>query len=104
MSENTADGLKLRYTPQAIADLQRLHDFLAFKNPLVARKAAIELQEAANKLKVFPKIGLPVRNCSNSDLIRDLYVGNYTIRYQVVSSEAINVLRLWHNKEVEKDF
>ena len=95
--------MKLQYTPQAVGDLQRLYDFVADKSPLAARKVAIEVQEAAERLKAFPKIGLPVSRATNPELIRDLYIGNYTVRYQIASSTLIQVLRIWHNKEVEKD-
>ena len=95
--------MKLQYTPQAVGDLQRLHDFVACKNVLAARKVAIEIQDAANRLKTFPKIGLPVSASPDPDLFRDLYIGNYTIRYQIASPELIYVLRIWHNKEIEKD-
>jgi addiction module RelE/StbE family toxin len=95
--------MKLQYTPQSVDDLQRLRGFVASKNPLAARKIAIEIQDAANRLKVFPKIGLPVSASPDPDSFRDLYMGNYTIRYQIASPEQINVLRIWHNKEIEKD-
>lgn len=95
--------MKLQYTPQAISDLQRLYDFVAPKNSLAAKKIAIEIQEAANRLKAFPKIGLPVLSSPNPDVFRDLYIGNYTIRYQLELPTAIYILRIWHNKEVEKD-
>lgn len=95
--------MKLEYSPQSILDLQRLHDFVADKNPLSARKIAIEIQEAAQKLKSFPQIGLPVSRADESKNIRDLYVGKYTIRYLVSVEEIIYILRIWHNKENEKD-
>lgn len=95
--------MKLFYTPQAIGDLRRLHDFVASKSPLAARKAAIEIQEAAERLRAFPKIGLPVSRAEDPDLLRDLYIGNYTLRYQVSSFETIHILRIWHSKENEKN-
>ena len=95
--------MALRYAPQAISDLQRLYEFVAPKSPLAAKKAAIDIQEGAERLKLFPRIGLPVSRAPDPDLIRDFYIGEYTIRYQIVSSDDINVLRIWHNKEVEKD-
>lgn len=88
--------MKLQYTPEAVEDLKRLHDFVATKNALSARKTAIEIQEAAQRLKAFPKIGLPVSASPNADLIRDLYVGSYTIRYKIAYPELIQVLRVWH--------
>lgn len=95
--------MKLRYTPESIDDLRRLYDFIAPKNPLAARKVAIEIQEAAEKLKSFPKIGLPVAKAVEPDLLRDLYIGNYTLRYLIASPPEILILRIWHNKEIEKD-
>ena len=52
--------MKIKYSPQPISDLKRLYDFFAEKNPLSARKIAIEIQERVEKLKHFPNIGLPV--------------------------------------------
>ncbi len=95
--------MKLKYSPQSISDLQRLHDFFAVKNPLSARKIAIEIQESAEKLKQFPQIGLPVSHTENPHNIRDLYVGNYTLRYLISDADTIFILRIWHNKETEKD-
>jgi len=95
--------MKVRYSPKSVKDLQRLHGFVAEKSLLSARKIAIEIQEGVEKLKSFPKIGLPVAKAPTPDLIRDLYVGNYTLRYQISSLELIHILRIWHNKEIEKD-
>ena len=96
--------MKLQYTSQSVDDLRRLHDFVAPNNPLAARKIAIEIQQAAEKLKAFPKIGLPVARAADPNLLRDLYIGQYTNRYQITSAELIHILRIWHNKETEKDF
>lgn len=94
--------MKIKYSPQSVSDLKRLHDFVAEKNPLSARKIAIEIQESVEKLKHFPNIGLPVSRAENPEKIRDLYVGKYTLRYQIENGELIYVLRIWHNKEIEK--
>ncbi|NIB42763.1 type II toxin-antitoxin system RelE/ParE family toxin [Pseudomaricurvus alkylphenolicus] len=95
--------MRLKYTPQAIEDLKRLYDFVAPKSPLAARRVAIDIQEAAEKLKVFPKIGLPVSRSTDTYLLKDLYIGDYSIRYQISSPEQIEILRIWHNKDIEKD-
>ena len=94
--------MKLFYTPEAISDLQRLKEFIEIKNPLAARKASITLREGIDKLISFPKIGLPVTNAPNPEIIRDLYVSNYTVRY-LIQTQTIYILRIWHNKENEKD-
>lgn len=94
--------MKVKYSPESIDDLQRVVDFVSDKNPFAARRIAIDLQEGVEKLKQFPKIGLPVLKAPDPEVIRDLYVGHYTVRY-LISDEFIYVLRVWHNKENEKN-
>ncbi|WP_339721954.1 type II toxin-antitoxin system RelE/ParE family toxin [uncultured Paraglaciecola sp.] len=60
------------------------------------------LQEGVQKLKQFSQIGLPVLKASDPENIRDLYVGQYTIRY-LFSAEVIYVLRVWDGKENDKN-
>ena len=93
--------MKLRYAPEAVADLQRVVEFVEVKNPFAARRIAINLQEGMHKLKQFPNIGLPVVQAPDAEQIRDLYIDNYTVRYLVVR-EIIYILRIWHSKENEK--
>jgi len=94
--------MKVTYSPESIADLQRVVEFVEPKNPFAARRIAIDLQEGIEKLKQFPFVGLPVINPINSEQIRDLYINNYTVRYLVVD-KRIHILRVWHNKENEKN-
>ena len=94
--------MKIRYSPEAIDDLQRVVEFVEVNTPFAARRIAIDLQEGVDKLKQFPKIGLPVLKASDPEQVRDLYIGNYTVRY-LITDEIIYVLRIWHNKENEKD-
>lgn len=94
--------MRIRYSPQSIDDLQRLVEFVEVKNPFAARRIAIDLQEGVDRLKRFPKIGLPVLKASDPEQVRDLYIGDYTVRY-LVTDEIIYVLRIWHNKENEKN-
>ncbi|MCP5035707.1 MAG: type II toxin-antitoxin system RelE/ParE family toxin, partial [Actinomycetia bacterium] len=39
---------------------------------------------------------------TDPEQIRDLYVGNYTVRYLIIN-EVIYILRIWHGKENEKN-
>ncbi len=94
--------MKLFYTQEAINDLQRLKEFIEIKNPLAARKVSINLRAGINKLITFPKMGLPVSKAPDPEIIRDLYVGKYTARY-LLDNYTIYILRIWHNKENEKD-
>ncbi len=94
--------MKIRYTPEAIDDLNRLREFIEVKNPVAAQRVSRELLLGIDKLKVFPKMGLQVLKAPQPELIRDLFIGSYTIRYFIAREEII-ILRLWHGKEIERD-
>ena len=94
--------MKIRYTPEAINDLDRLREFIEIKNPVAAQRVAKELLLGIDKLKIFPQMGVQVLRAPQPELVRDLFIGNYTVRYLIAKEELI-VLRLWHGKEIEKD-
>ncbi|MCB1675825.1 MAG: type II toxin-antitoxin system RelE/ParE family toxin [Halioglobus sp.] len=94
--------MKIRFTPESIDDLSRLHEFIAVKNPLAAKKVALQLLAGIEKLKIFPNMGLPVERAPDPEKIRDLFVGDYTVRYLVGNVNMV-ILRIWHGKEAEKD-
>lgn len=94
--------MNIEYTPEAVGDLRRLREFISEKNPYAAQRIAGELLEGINKLITFPKIGIPVTRAPDPSLIRDLFVGSYTVRY-LLAEETVYVLRVWHNKEAERN-
>ena len=94
--------IEVKYSPESIEDLQRVVEFVEVKNPYAARRVAIDLQEGVSRLKQFPEVGLPVAKAPDPEKIRDLYVGDYTVRY-LFTDHTIYILRVWHNKENEKN-
>ena len=94
--------MNVKYSPESIEDLQRVVEFIENKNPFAARRIAIDLKEGVQKLKQFSQIGLPVLKASDPERIRDLYVGQYTVRY-LITDEVIYILRIWHGKENDKN-
>lgn len=94
--------MKISYTPEAIDDLARLRDFIAVKNQMAAQRIAYELLAGIEKLKVFPKMGIGVTRAPDPEIIRDLFIGQFTVRYYLKSTEVI-ILRLWHDKKIERD-
>lgn len=90
--------MKIKYTPEAIKDLTRLREFIAVKNPLAANRIAAELVKGTQKLTSFPELGLKVDHALEPSNIRDLFIGDYTIRY-LITTPAIVILRLWDDKE-----
>jgi toxin ParE1/3/4 len=93
--------VKISYTKEAIADLERLRKFIEPKNPYAARRVSSELLDGIGNLRTFPKMGLPVARAPDPDSIRDLFVGQYTVRYLIDTNRVI-ILRIWHGKEVER--
>jgi toxin ParE1/3/4 len=94
--------VKISYTKEAIADLERLRKFIEPKNPYAARRVSSELLDGIGNLRAFPKMGLPVTLAPDPDSIRDLFVGQYTVRY-LIDTNRVVILRIWHGKEVERD-
>ena len=94
--------MKIDYSPESIRDLIRLREFIEAKNPAAANRIASAILAGIGKLKIFPKMGLPVKRAPDPRVIRDLFIGQYTVRYHV-SNQNIFVLRVWHGKEIGKD-
>jgi plasmid stabilization system protein ParE len=94
--------MKIRFTAEAIHDLERLRAFIESENPNAARRIAAELLDGIENLALFPGLGLPVSKAPDPISIRDLFVGNYTVRY-LRDERSIIILRIWHDKESEKD-
>ncbi|GGZ97513.1 plasmid stabilization protein [Arenicella chitinivorans] len=94
--------MNVRFTSESVNDLQRVVEFIEVKNPFAAKRIAIDIQEGIARLKIFPYLGLPVIKADNPELIRDLYVRDYTVRY-LIEDKDIYILRVWHNREAEKD-
>ena len=49
--------MRLRYTTEALANLEAINDFLSERNPAAARRIAAEIRAAAQRLCEFPHIG-----------------------------------------------
>lgn len=96
-----SEVMKIRFSRKALHDLKRLREFIAIKNPEAAQSVASQLVKRIKTLPDQPKKGVAVAGSPN-DVIRDLQTGNYTVRYLTGSSE-IFILRIWHQKENEKN-
>jgi len=90
--------MKLFYTSEAIEDLIRVREFIEPKNPEAAQRIAVAIQKDIQELKLSPHIGVEVDEAPDPEIIRDLILGNYIVRY-LVNTEEIYILRIWHHKE-----
>ena len=89
----------VRWLPEALDDLKRLHAFIEPHSPDAAKRAVNTLIDTAETLAEFPEKGRPW------DLemdFRELSVRfgarGYVIRYRFVDDEAI-IVRVWHALE-----
>ena len=89
--------MRLHWTDDALADVDRIFDFLVLKNPGAAERAARMLLSAPAILVERPLLG-PVVEKLESGNVRRLVVGAYEVRYRS-SGETVEILRVFHTRE-----
>lgn len=89
---------ELRWLPEALRDLQELHDFLAGVSPDAARRAAAAILAGADRLAQHPNIGRPLDDQRREHLI-PFAAGAYVLRYRLDRDGSPIVIRVWHSRE-----
>lgn len=90
--------MKILYSPESVNDLIRLRKFIEVENPLPAQRVANTLKKGIKQLKTFPYLGVEVPPAPNPEMIRDLIIGKYIVRY-LIRSHGIYILGVWHYRE-----
>ena len=95
--------MKLIVSRAALADLARLHDFLAGRNPDAAHRAIDALTRAVQSLDTFPERGRPAGTPGVRELIVPFGRYGYVMRYAYsASADELVVLRIWHGREMRE--
>ena len=89
--------MKLKWSNQAIADVARLHEFLAQVNPTAAASTTQTLTVAPRLLLDRPQSGRQLDQYLPRE-VRRIIVGNYEMRYELVDL-TVYILRVWHTRE-----
>ena len=89
--------MQLKWTSKALADLARLHDFLAPVNRSAAARTVQSLTAAPTNLLTNPRIGEKLDEFEPRE-VRRILVGHYEMRYEIQES-TIYLLRIWHTRE-----
>jgi plasmid stabilization system protein ParE len=89
---------RVAWLPEALQDIERLHLFLAEKNPKSARNAILCIQAAARQLEDFPEIGKPMGD-GRRELFAAFGAGAYVLRYRRDEAGRPVVIRVWHTRE-----
>lgn len=92
--------MKIAVSPEAAADLGRLHAFLADRNPNAASKAIAVLEREIHSLTLFPERGRPSEIPGLREVVIPFGRSSYVLRYAYdEASETILVVRIWHGRE-----
>ena len=87
--------MKLRWTQIALTEFEDAHDYIANDNPNAAHTIARRIVDATAKLLEYPYIG----RIGEDEDTREWQVQHtpYLLVYQI-RGEAIEILRVYHNK------
>lgn len=89
----------VKWLPEAVADVERLHAFLFGKNPEAAAGAAKLILQTASLLVKNPRIGRPMPDeTGRRELFAAYGVGAYVLRYKIVRDNPV-IIRVWHSRE-----
>ena len=92
---------RLIWSPEALADVQRLYRFLAEKNTDAARRAAGAIRDGMQIVADHPDVGRPVDNMDPEFQEWPISFGasGYVALYRLQQDTAL-VVAVWHQKEV----
>ena len=88
------------FSPDAVADVERLRTFLDQVNPEAARRAMAVILNAIERLQEFPELGMPTTDADIRQIVVRFGTSGYIVRYTVTTPTAdIFVTRIWHGRE-----
>jgi plasmid stabilization system protein ParE len=89
--------MEIEWARIALADLERVYEFLAAVNERAAAQRYASLVDAPLQLVSNPCLGRRVDGVRDRE-VRRIIIGDYELRYEV-QAETIVVLRIWHTRE-----
>ena len=102
--EKVEKGIKkmgrLRWTNQAVKDVETIYEFVAKDSVPYARPFAKDTLQAVKRLAKFPKSVRIVSELSNEN-IRGIILGNYRIIYRI-KQDVIEILTVYHSTRLLK--
>ena len=89
------------WLPEALADLERVCEFLVERDSTAAMRALRAIEAATDRLDALPEIGQPIGDRTGR---RQLFVafgaGAYVLRYRLHHNDIV-VIRVWHSRELQ---
>lgn len=91
--------MRVFWLPEALADLERLHDFLVEKDPAAAERAIRTIEGGADSLVEFPELGRPMGDeTGRRELFVSFGASAYVLRYRI-HHDTVFIMRVWHSRE-----
>jgi toxin ParE1/3/4 len=84
----------IRWTTQALADLEAIGDFIARDAPSFAQIFVDRVFDAVERLENFPRSGRIVPEISQEEM-REIIFGSYRIVY-LLNEDEVNILTVFH--------
>lgn len=88
----------MKWLPEAVEDLERLHRFLADVSPEAAMRAAAAILAGADLQQESPNIG-KLHESGAKEWFVPFGVGAYVLRYRLDADGQPLVIRVWHSRE-----
>lgn len=85
---------KVKWTPQALDDIEAIANFIARDSDYYARMCTIKIFEAVDRLELFPGSGRIVPELNRRE-IREVIWSNYRIIYRI-EKELVEILTVHH--------
>jgi plasmid stabilization system protein ParE len=92
----------IRWSRLADLDLQAAHAFLAERNPEAARRFAVEVLRALERLRRHPHMGTVALDLLPEGRYRSWICGHHRLIYRI-DPEVIWVLRVWDTRRNPDD-
>jgi plasmid stabilization system protein ParE len=91
---------RLKWSPNGLRDVARLHDFLAPKSRAAARRAVKAIRQGVKLLGKFPEMGRPVDELPEEfrEWIIEFGSGAYVALYRYDGREVV-ILAVRHGRE-----
>ena len=91
--------MRVGWLPEALADLERVHEFLHQRDPAAAARALQAIELAASRLAELPEIGRPMGDgTGRKQLFIPFGAGAYVLRYRSHYGDIV-IIRVWHSRE-----
>jgi plasmid stabilization system protein ParE len=88
------------FSPDALADVDRLRTFLDQANPGAARRAMAAILTAIERLQEFPDLGMATADADIRQIVIQFGASGYIVRYPALAETGdILVTRIWRGRE-----